>query len=744
MTNFARLLPKPLRRGLPAKSLAGIAASLATIYTALLLSATPAAAIVTTVDGVTVGVAPRISESYGPSIGDEARKSAADPSTYANPEGNPVLHGTGVYAIYWDPDAEYWSEWQSGIDTYLQSAGAASGQLESVFAVDAQYTDKTNRPASYAESFKGAYTYAAPYPTSGCEDPEPFAIEDRIPDHFGGTPTAVCLTSAQMAAAIEEAVAAYKLPKGMGNVYYLLTPPGVTVCLDGGKASGHCSDYKSSNTASEENSFCSYHSAINPGGLATGGENTILYAVIPWTAGGAGDGKLLARDQRPGMECQDAGIYASGHGYKLEEEKARNAQETEEFEKKDEQEKREAEESRALEGPHLQEPNQEECPSTAGTCDEGLFDPIVNQISLEQQDMVTDPLLNAWQDAHHYENTDECRFLFGPDLGGSEPLLPNTFAGTLYNQVLSGHNYYLNDAFSLAAERLPYPGVACLDSVNLAPKFTAPNVVNSGETVGFDGMESDIDLDAAIDYSASGSPQPTYATYTWNFGDGTPEVSGYAPGAPACETPWLTPCAASVFHSYEYGGTYRVTLTVTDVAGNTSSVIHEVTVDGPAAPSSGGQTSAGAGAAGAGSSGAQTTAQTGSSTTVPAPVAAAAIVSRTLKSTLRKGLVVRYSVNEQVAGHFEVLLSKATALRLGIGGASATGLPAGSAAQLVIAKAILVTTAGGHNTVDIQFSKRTAAKLGKLHKLSLMLRMIVRNAAKSPATTTVLSSVTLG
>jgi hypothetical protein len=106
--------------------------------------------------------------------------------------------------------------------------------------------------------------------------------------------------------------------------------------------------------------------------------------------------------------------------------------------------------------------------------------------------------------------------------------------------------------------------------------------------------------------------------------------------------------------------------------------------------------------------------------------------------------VVHYSVNEQVAGHFEVLLSRTLARSLGISGTLATGLPAGSPAEIVIAKAILVTTKGGRNTVDIQFSKRTAARLGRLHKVTLMLRLIVRNAAShDPATTTVLSPITL-
>jgi hypothetical protein len=704
----------------------------------LLLAASPAGAVVSTVGGMTVGVAPRISNSY---------MAGARPSTYANPSGNPVLHGTGVYPIFWDPDDEYWSEWQNGLDTYFQRAGAASGSLKNVFAVDTQYTDKSNVPAIYSQTYKGSYVDSHAYPTPGCVDPEPFLPEDQIPLEHGGTPTAVCLTSAQIASELEAFIAQHNLPKGMGNVYYMLTPPGVTVCLDAGGATGHCSDSLEGSEESYEHSFCSYHAAINPGGSPTGSANTIIYGVIPWTAGGYGNWKLLPEDQTPGWECQDGGLVPAKHGQGYEQEKAKekNKAEEEAFKAMDAEEKQEANEKVILEGPHEQEPNQQPCPSTAGTCDYGLFDLIANQISLEQEDMVTDPLLNAWQDSNHYENTDECRFLFAPETGGLAAD-PETKAGTLYNQILTGGNYYLNDAFSLAALRLPYPGVECLNNVNLDPMFTSPNPVNAGEVVGFDGMESDIALDAAIGYSASGTPQPNYATYTWNFGDGTPEVSGYAPGSPACETPWLSPCAASLYHTYQYGGTYEVTLTVRDVGGNIAAVSHDVTVVGPSRPTpsvpgTGATTSTGGGA------GTQTGSSTtgASSTAVPAPVAAAAILPQSLRKALRKGLVVSYSVNEQVAGRFEVLISAATARRLGISGTPATGMPAGSSPQLVIAKAILVTTKGGHNAVHILFSKRTAARLAHAHKVALTLRLIVRNSASSnPATTTVISAITLG
>ena len=57
---------------------------------------------------------------------------------------------------------------------------------------------------------------------------------------------------------------------------------------------------------------------------------------------------------------------------------------------------------------------------------------------------------------------------------------------------------------------------------------------------------------------------------------------------------------------------------------------------------------------------------------------------------------------------------------------------------------MLVTTAAGRSTFILHFSKRTAAHLARRHKVSLMLRLIVRNAAsRNPATTTVLSTFTL-
>jgi len=710
-----------------------------TLLAAILLAPAPAHALVAKIGPFSVGLQPREQRNY--LLGGISKTplsvsylEGAEPAKYANPEGNPVLHETNTWAIFWDGDNNNWyhGDWQNLIDEYFANAAAASGSLGSVFSVDSQYTDKSNQPASYHQIFRGGYEDTSHYPTSGCTDPAPLPEEEL---ETGRVPPTTCLTSKQLAEHVESYVKEHNLPTGMSNVYYVMTPPGITVCLDEGGAEGHCSDYAETEE-SYDNSFCSYHGDINPSGLSTGSSSTIIYGVIPWTAGTYGDPDY--RHQTPGWECQDAGYDPTSKPSELKE-KSRKLSEKEktEYEAKNEKEKQEETEALLDEGPHAQEPNQQKCPTEDGGCDLGLADLIINQISLEQQNIVTDPLLNAWKDPAGYENTDECRFVFGLTSGGTVTAVPETGAGNLFNQELNKGDYYLNDAFNYAGELLNFPGVPCLPVAALLPRFTAPSPVNSSEIVDFDGMQSDIALNAGISYSPSGSPQANYATYTWNFGDGTPTVTGYAPGSPPCgeeKTPWLIPCAGSVGHQYEYGGTYEVTLTVRDIGGNTASVTHLVQVSGPPRPVSPTGSSTTGGAAGPGAAGA---AHPG----LPAPIAAAVIMPQRLRTALRKGLTVSYSVNEQVAGHFEVLLSAALARKLHITGTPATGLAPGSPPEVVIAKAILLTTKAGRSAAHILFPKSTAARLAHQHRVPLMLRLIVHNAAA--VSTTVLTSATL-
>jgi hypothetical protein len=726
VTNFARSLA-----GAGARSRAGATRfSLAAILGCLLalVFTAPAAAQVVSIGAVPVGLQAPVG-----AVGE------TEASTYSNPAGNPVLHSESTYAVYWDPTDHYHGDWQHVIDGYLANVGLASGELGTASGVLTQYTDKTNVPARYADNYHSAYTDTTAYPASGCVDPAPLQAADRI----GTGKTTVCLTSTQIADQLESFVAAHGLPKGMGTVYYLLTPPAVTVCLDAGGASGHCSA-RSEVFETYDNSFCSYHADINPGGQPTGDGNTILYGVIPWVAGGFADPHLTFADQLPGFECQDGGFDPTSEPPgKHEKAHERSTSEEEAFAKMNKEEKEAVEEKEKYEGPHEQQPNQLSCPTSDGGCDTGLADPIITQIGLEQANIVTDPLLNGWQDAKKAENTDECRFDFAPAPNGSVAAEPGSHAGNLSNQALATGSYYINDVFNLAALRLPYPGVPCLSGASLVPQFTAPNHVNAGETVGFDGMESNISLDAAINFPGGGAPAATYATYTWNFGDGT-TASGYAPGSPACESPWLTPCAASVFHAYTYGGTYPVSLTATDVGGHAASITELVEVNGPPAPSAAVPGAAAPGATGAGSgSGSGKGSGKGAGAQPGKPVATASVISHSLKTAVKKGVAVAYSVNEQVTGRFEVLISKSLAQKLKISGTPATGLPAGTPAELVIGKAILVTTKGGHSVEHVMLSKSASSRLRKAHKAQLMLRLIVRNAGSTPQSTTVISAATL-
>ena len=73
-------------------------------------------------------------------------------------------------------------------------------------------------------------------------------------------------------------------------------------------------------------------------------------------------------------------------------------------------------------------------------------------------------------------------------------------------------------------------------------------------------------LTASLNGSASSDPDGTIKSYSWDFGDSSNDLT--------------TTSATS--HPYAAAGTYQVTLTVTDNAGATDSVVHPVTVSAPA------------------------------------------------------------------------------------------------------------------------------------------------------------------
>jgi PKD repeat protein len=228
------------------------------------------------------------------------------------------------------------------------------------------------------------------------------------------------------------------------------------------------------------NSFCAYHSF-------TSGSPTVLYSSIPmFTA--VNDPKA----------CQDDGNTA------------------------------------------VQEPNAD------------IADVAIKYLSHEHNETVTDPTGSGWWDnSSGNEDGDNCNFAgsYDPHNGSN----PNAFAptlggdaasGTLYNQVINGHNYYVQSEWSngdVNCETHPTSG-------SLSPSFSGPSPIGTGSPASFDPSTS--------------SSSRGYSSTFWDFGDG---ATSFNVGAPKLTT-----------HTFSSQGTYTVKLTLVDGAGNVKSATQSI------------------------------------------------------------------------------------------------------------------------------------------------------------------------
>ncbi|MFI5122990.1 MAG: PKD domain-containing protein, partial [Vicinamibacteria bacterium] len=185
-----------------------------------------------------------------------------------------------------------------------------------------------------------------------------------------------------------------------------------------------------------------------------------------------------------------------------------------------------------------------------------IADVVLKAVGHESRETISDPRLNAWFDAQGNELDDKCNSTgsglgrdpraFLPTLGGS------AVAGTLFNQVFNGHNYYEQSEWSnLRGSCRMLPG-----SSPVAAFTATPTVVSPGSPVAFNaGGSSDSD--------------GTINGYSWDFGDSSGAGSGL-----------------TTSHAYSAPGTYNVQLTVTDndIDALTGSVSHQVIVTPPPPP----------------------------------------------------------------------------------------------------------------------------------------------------------------
>lgn len=177
---------------------------------------------------------------------------------------------------------------------------------------------------------------------------------------------------------------------------------------------------------------------------------------------------------------------------------------------------------------------------------DGTIDTLLHELA----ESATDPEPSSgWTDSSGNEIGDKCEngaSQEGLPLGGNPAASPNP---TVYNQLINGDEYYTQTLWSNEPTQTPSSAAAagCLQRLGPTPVFTPPTGVAAGKSEQFDASNS---------YD-TGS---TISSYSWNFGDG-----GTATGA-------------QVSHTFATAGTYDVSLTVTDAAGNSSTETMPVTV----------------------------------------------------------------------------------------------------------------------------------------------------------------------
>jgi hypothetical protein len=167
-----------------------------------------------------------------------------------------------------------------------------------------------------------------------------------------------------------------------------------------------------------------------------------------------------------------------------------------------------------------------------------IGDVVLKYISHEHNETITDPEITGWYNSNGgAEDGDQCSSVtdnsnaFLPTLGG------NSGSGTLYNQLINGHEYYIQSEWSngdIGCRMQPSAGT-------IAPAFTVPGNAGAGTP-----------LSIAPTGTTSSNPITGLA---WDYGDGTGTFT-------------VGPSLTTVQHTYAAGGDYTVRLTVFDDRGN--------------------------------------------------------------------------------------------------------------------------------------------------------------------------------
>lgn len=328
-------------------------------------------------------------------------------------------------------------------------------------------------------------------------------------------------------------------------------------------------------------------------------------------------------------------------------------------------------------------------PATTLATDTGIR--LVSPLSQAEMAAIVNPDLTGWYATDGLEINDN----------GCTPLADSLDTVTVGN---SSQNPYLlqrefNNTSALESDPATYFG--CAPNVLLSPNFVVPSAAQTGDVVMFDGSTSASTLMVA------------HSSYRWDFGDGTPPTYG-----------------PSVVHSYKAGGTYNVTLSITDRGNNSATLTQTIQVLGstgqqvpPAPPVTAPNAGTGSPGSGTGSSGGGTgSSGTGSSGGASgSPTASATLkvhvqlLPQSLKAVLRNGIAVRVSSNKAANGIATVTITRAAAKKAHI--------KVGKSPLVRIGLGTVSSIKNGTMTLHLHLSGATAKNLSHLKHVAMTVRL---------------------
>jgi hypothetical protein len=282
---------------------------------------------------------------------------------------------------------------------------------------------------------------------------------------------------------------------------------------------------------------------------------------------------------------------------------------------------------------------------------------LVSPLSQAQIAAIVNPSLGSWFALDGSEINDN----------GCQPL-----GKGLDSVNVAGDGYLLQREFNNGGVIVNDPNaLPCAPAVGLVPRFVVPSAVNQGDVVQLDGSTS-----------ASSLVVPR-AGYAWDFGDGS------------------TAIGPSVVHSWTRGGTYSVTLTITDRGGNVASLTQTIIVLGP----TGNVVPTGNSSPTSGSPGLHVRLQ---------------LMPQSLKSLVRSGVSLSVMANEPADGLATISIARSAAKRAHI--------KAGHSAAVVIGRGTVSGIKAGTVGIHLRLSKRVAAKLKRLGHVSLTISLTLIDA----------------